>query len=110
MKKYFSYFLLISVVVLSNTSIATHLNFDSIMIGVISNYHVSNEKYYFDFSEEDVSESYTFTGNIDDNIDKQVKKFLEYVARNKQKNVAIKFNMNIPVAIEPKNGNTNTIY
>lgn len=78
MKKYFSFFLLISVVLLSNTSMATPLNFDNIMIGLISNYHVSNEKYYFDFSEgEDAPDSYTFTGNIDDNIDKQVKKLLK---------------------------------
>lgn len=104
MKKYFSFFLLISVVLLSNTSIATPLNFDNIMIGLISNYHVSNEKYYFDFSEEeDAPDSYTFTGNIDDNIDKQVKKTLKEISRNKQKKVAIKFSMNSPVAIQSVN-------
>lgn len=52
--------------------------YDDIKIGNIINYHLLNKKYYFDFQEdEEAHESYTFTGNIDDNIDKQVKKLLK---------------------------------
>lgn len=76
--------------------------YDDIKIGNIINYHLLNKKYYFDFQEdEEAPESYTFTGNIDDNIDKQVKKTLKEISRNKQKKVAIKFSMNSPVAIQP---------
>lgn len=78
--------------------------YDDIKIGNIINYHLLNKKYYFDFQEdEEAPESYTFTGNIDDNIDKQVKKTLKEISRNKQKNVAIKFSMNSPVAIQSVN-------
>ena len=78
--------------------------YDDIKIGNIINYFLLNKKYYFDFQEdEETPESYTFTGNIDDNIDKQVKKTLKEISRNKQKNVAIKFSMNSPVAIQSVN-------
>lgn len=87
-----------------STNVFAEEQYDDIKIGNITNYHILNKKYYFDFQEaEDVPDSYTFTGNIDDNIDKQVKKTLKEISRNKQKNVAIKFSMNSPVAIQSVN-------
>ena len=87
-----------------STNVFAEEQYDDIKIGNITNYHILNKKYYFDFQEaEDVPDSYTFTGNIDDNIDKQVKKTLKEISINKQKNVAIKFSMNSPVAIQSVN-------
>ena len=63
-----------------STNVFAEEQYDDIKIGNITNYHILNKKYYFDFQEaEDVPDSYTFTGNIDDNIDKQVKKTLKEI-------------------------------
>lgn len=87
-----------------STNVFAEDQYDDIKIGNITNYHLLNEKYYFDFQEsEDAPDSYTFTGDIDDNIDKQVKKVLKDISKNKQKNIAIKFSMNSPVAIQSVN-------
>ena len=87
-----------------STNVFAEEQYDDIKIGNITNYHIVNKKYYFDFQEaEDAPDSYTFTGNIDDNIDKQVKKTLKEISRNKQKNVAIKFSINSPIAIQSVN-------
>ena len=78
--------------------------YDDVKIGNISNYKIESGKYSIDFDEgEDAPESWTFSGSINSNFNKQLKKVMQYLSLNKPNSdiVAIKFNMNTPISIQP---------
>lgn len=50
MKRKLFIFLLV-LITISINSIENAVDFDTVIIGFISNYHTSNGKYYFDFDE-----------------------------------------------------------
>ena len=76
---------------------ASNENYDDVKIGNISNYKIESGKYSIDFHEgEDAPESWTFSGSINSDFNKQLKKVMQYLSLNKPNSdiVAIKFNMN----------------
>ena len=83
---------------------ASNEKYDDVKIGNISNYKIESGKYSIDFDEgEDAPESWTFSGSINSNFNKQLKKVMQYLSLNKPNSdiVAIKFNMNTPISIQP---------
>ena len=76
---------------------ASNEKYDDVKIGNISNYKIESGKYSIDFDEgEDAPESWTFSGSINSDFNKQLKKVMQYLSLNKPNSdiVAIKFNMN----------------
>lgn len=83
---------------------ASNENYDDVKIGNISNYKIESGKYSIDFHEgEDAPELWTFSGSINSDFNKQLKKVMQYLSLNKPNSdiVAIKFNMNTPISIQP---------
>lgn len=83
---------------------ASNEDYDEVKIGNISNYRIESGKYFVDFDEgEDAPESWTFSGYVDSDFNKKIKKVMQYLSLNKPNSdiVAIKFNMNAPISIQP---------
>lgn len=101
MNRFFTIFSMIIVFMMFHVNCAGANDYDTVLIGNISNYHTINGKYYFDFEEgEEAPDSYTFTGQAKDFIDIQTQKALNDIAKNKQKFIAIKLSMDRPVDIQ----------
>ena len=68
---------------------ASNEKYDDVKIGNISNYKIESGKYSIDF--------------INSDFNKQLKKVMQYLSLNKPNSdiVAIKFNMNTPISIQP---------
>ena len=63
---------------------ASNENYDDVKIGNISNYKIESGKYSIDFHEgEDAPESWTFSGSINSDFNKQLKKVMQYLSLNK---------------------------